>query len=901
MNMFKYLLLFALFVFSGAQLFSQSFNSLNSETGAYLRGGNFINADEGFIFGGNGVIKKTSDKGATWELVNSPTLGTPWGGFFLNSEMGWISSDNGYFAKTEDGGISWVQKTITSYSNERITDVKFFNENIGYASGGDGHLFYTNNGGETWIEKYYEAGLSPIFFYSIYILSESAAFAAAGNSRIYRTTNSGGTWSEVNYKSGGEELNNLYFVGNTGYAVGDKGLILKSTNGGSSWFDISYATESELRGVYFIDENTGYISGNDGVLIKTENGGSSWSKINLGTTNTLYFMTGFSENVYLGGAGGSLYSNVVLPSTIEVVYPNGGEIITERTTMTIEWKASNFEGDVLIALNRNGNTDFTIGSALSINESFHWSIPDSLIEDSTYSIFISSIDDPNINDGSDSLFTIQPQRNIVSVDSNPSEGGNVVGAGEYVFGENVTLTAEPTDSYNFVNWTSNEVELATEKIFEFTIDRDTNIVANFVFDDSPAEITINFPEIISDTIGAEMDIPVYLDFSKSTEFESFEFELNYDPSIINIQSIVLDSSVIENFDTLSNRNQVGNIHFTGASSEVVSSEGLFLTLKTVFHQVGITNLEWSYFFFNEGTPIATPINGLIEVLDIPRNCGDVTNDGFVTNEDATWILRHGVKLSPQFPLIEEDSLAADVTANGWISAFDAAQVLKDVVGLNRTFNCDEPLRRKSDPLVADWDWNIVETTEGAVIPLNLRIETGELQAMDLEIDIPSGFNFSDISYRNSDWLHLTNPKEGKLYVSMIGSGIRGNAELGVINFTGKGDINQFKAEAHLNEQTVISLKNEALQEKPANFVLHQNYPNPFNPSTTISYDIPEQGAVQLIIYNALGQQVAVLENAVKQAGTYQVKWDASNNASGIYVYKITFANTVLTKKLMLIK
>ncbi|MEP1306413.1 MAG: T9SS type A sorting domain-containing protein [Balneola sp.] len=636
-------------------------------------------------------------------------------------------------------------------------------------------------------------------------------------------------------------------------------------------------------------------------MIKTENGGSSWSVVNLATTNTLYFMTGFTENVYLGGAGGSLYSNVVLPSTIEVVYPNGGEVFTERTTINIEWEASNFEGDVVINLLNNDVLNEEIGVTSSSDGIFEWLIPESLIEDSTYTIEIYSVDDRTIHDESDSEFTIRPQRNTVSVSSNPIEGGSIEGAGEYIFGENVILTAVPADSYNFINWTSDDIELGTVPTLEFTIDRDTSIIANFVFDDSPAQITVSFPDTISDTVGAEIDIPVFLEFSKSTAFEAFEFELNYNPSIINIQSIVLDSSVIESFDTLSNRNQVGKIHFTGASSEVVSSEGLFLTLRTVSNQVGNTNLEWSDFFFNEGEPIANPINGFVEVVDIPRNCGDVTNDGFVTNEDATWILRHGVKLSPQFPLIGEDSLAADVTANGWISAFDAAQVLKDVVGLNRNFNCDEPLRSKSDPLIATWNWSVAQEGSAIIIPIDIEINSGELQALGLEVTIPSGFSYSGIENKNSDWFEITNQKEGKLYLSMIGTGVQDKASLGALKFQGNGDTNQFSAIVQLNEQTTLSLTNEFMPEKPASFILHQNYPNPFNPTTTISYSIPIQGLVQLSIYNTLGQQVAVLENGVKQSGTHNVRWDASNQASGIYVYKITFGNTVLTKKLMLIK
>lgn len=85
------------------------------------------------------------------------------------------------------------------------------------------------------------------------------------------------------------------------------------------------------------------------------------------------------------------------------------------------------------------------------------------------------------------------------------------------------------------------------------------------------------------------------------------------------------------------------------------------------------------------------------------------------------------------------------------------------------------------------------------------------------------------------------------------------------------------------------------------FDLHQNYPNPFNPSTTICYSIPENGLVQLSIYNVLGQQVASLINKEQSKGNYKVEFDASSLSSGIYFYRLKSGNFVNTKKLLFLK
>ncbi len=104
-------------------------------------------------------------------------------------------------------------------------------------------------------------------------------------------------------------------------------------------------------------------------------------------------------------------------------------------------------------------------------------------------------------------------------------------------------------------------------------------------------------------------------------------------------------------------------------------------------------------------------------------------------------------------------------------------------------------------------------------------------------------------------------------------------------------------------------------EIPQHFVLYQNYPNPFNPITKIKFSIPTPlsppfakggrtqsgGFVTLKIYDILGREIVVLVNEKKQAGTYEVEWDASNYPSGIYFYRLTAGEYTECKKMVLIK
>lgn len=89
--------------------------------------------------------------------------------------------------------------------------------------------------------------------------------------------------------------------------------------------------------------------------------------------------------------------------------------------------------------------------------------------------------------------------------------------------------------------------------------------------------------------------------------------------------------------------------------------------------------------------------------------------------------------------------------------------------------------------------------------------------------------------------------------------------------------------------------------KPLAFSLGQNYPNPFNPSTTINYTLPEKSFASLTIYNQIGEKVDQLFSGIKEAGSYNIVWNASKLSSGVYFYELKTDNVREIKKLLLLK
>lgn len=90
------------------------------------------------------------------------------------------------------------------------------------------------------------------------------------------------------------------------------------------------------------------------------------------------------------------------------------------------------------------------------------------------------------------------------------------------------------------------------------------------------------------------------------------------------------------------------------------------------------------------------------------------------------------------------------------------------------------------------------------------------------------------------------------------------------------------------------------------FKLLQNYPNPFNPTTSIEYEIPTKGMVEIKIFNINGRLIKTINQEHEKPGSYITKWDGKNNfgnfvASGVYLYQARYDNSIISKRMIFIK
>lgn len=168
----------------------------------------------------------------------------------------------------------------------------------------------------------------------------------------------------------------------------------------------------------------------------------------------------------------------------------------------------------------------------------------------------------------------------------------------------------------------------------------------------------------------------------------------------------------------------------------------------------------------------------------------------------------------------------------------------------------------------------------------VSVDSGEV---DLEIEVQT----------NAYPITLTweiNPANGIEYSFLSDSGLGKISQLNNSN-------NKITFEQ--NSQGKIKLfgkvNNSSNTQIPQKFELFQNYPNPFNPVTTIKFSISKESQVDLSVFNILGEKVKELKNEFMKPGYYEVNFDATHLASGIYFYRIQADAFVQTKKMILVK
>ncbi len=224
---------------------------------------------------------------------------------------------------------------------------------------------------------------------------------------------------------------------------------------------------------------------------------------------------------------------------------------------------------------------------------------------------------------------------------------------------------------------------------------------------------------------------------------------------------------------------------------------------------------------------------------------------------------------------------------------------------NDDFTGDEVIRK--EPMVA-WNWGA-----GRPIPGIPRNNFSARWEGEVESPTSGNYRFSASTINGTAKIFIDGNEVTSSQQIAMTEGVKKKITVEYVHTT--GDAGMYLRWAGSNPTNVIHKKylvpdldalmisneNREETEIPTELKLNQNYPNPFNPSTQIEFSLPENGIIQLKIFNIVGQTVQVLVDEVRNRGIHSVTFDATGLSSGVYFYQLEFNGTIISNKMLLMK
>jgi hypothetical protein len=315
------------------------------------------------------------------------------------------------------------------------------------------------------------------------------------------------------------------------------------------------------------------------------------------------------------------------------------------------------------------------------------------------------------------------------------------------------------------------------------------------------------------------------------------------------------------------------IHFCdGGSSLYVARTAIRLSTTNVF-DFGIEKYSGGGAYLYSTTPFALNTTYLV-VIKYQFNTGSATDD------------------------------IVSLFVNPDLSGAEPAPLLSNSVGNDITTNISSINLRQGSSTAAPTvqiDGLIVSQSWAGILPVELTSFTASVSNNVVNLRWATATELNNTGFQversaeNSGWTKIG-------YVSGNGNSNSNKSYSYTDNTISKsGKYNYRLKQIDVNGSYKYYTASEVNFVAPSVFTLNQNYPNPFNPSTIISYSIPNASNVKLLVYNAIGQVVSVLENGSKEAGIYNVSFNASDLPSGLYFYQIEAGQFSQTRKMMLVK
>lgn len=673
---------------------------------------------------------------------------------------------------------------------------------------------------------------------------------------IFRSSNGGNTWAS--YTMPGVNFKCVYSFNNDVWFSGDNGKVYKTLKTSTAVSTVDLGITNSINSVYFINENDGFLCGSGGIVYKTNNGGANWTLSNSGISNVKLNSISFADaqKGIVVGDNGMVYITV-----------NGGTSWTPEVTGTAKnlTKVKYFTDGISIV--------GEYGTLLMKYGSSNWtSVNTRIVTD------IRGVTGTNVN-------------NV-----------HICGGGGFI-------RNNKANDARFYTFEANPMIANLVDIFYY------NDNLGFAVSSLNNAIikTTNAGTLWSLTAGATMS---YQWQSRLSAGGGIGNNLCPHPFNRDAMFVVYGSTVYvsrnrgENWSSIATVTGGGNAHsfyvspldtnvwmvaIAGSTDKVMRSSN--------YGQTWTTSISMN--FSNYGQPLEMDQNNPSTYYFAPDGGGFYRSidDGKTFSEiSGNYPFR-----SPCDILVMWDSSNVVFVGDG-VTGSGQAKIFKSVnggvnwtdvrtVGSSESPSMCNGVFKQSDVYATEWSGSNWYESEDYGSTWNITFNTGfsgwgsGVCFEDPNVILIGNYGSqSAFTYNGHDYTTIGG-------LSGAGAGIMVFEKNLVINMQTSS---LFKLRVNYNVITSVN-ENIFSTEIPTNFNLHQNYPNPFNPSTTIKFDLPNSGNISLKVYNELGKEIETLSDGFKNAGSYEINFDASGLSSGIYFYKLVTDGAAVTKKMLLVK
>lgn len=726
------------------------------------------------------------------------------------------------------------------------------------------------------------------------------------------------SWTPVHEPAFSGFINDLQFLSqNEGWAVGSNGILKYTSDGGFTWTSKTPSGHENtiFDSVHFLDEDHGWVGSRSALLLVTTDGGDTWDEVDFQNLDKLghlevnqfrrvqflnadtgYMLTGRHNNQYIlrsddGGQNWVVQDSLIGGNWLDFDFYNEdrGVIVSNSAT------GNRYTHDG--GSNWDATSDLTGVSNLTLLNAVRWMSEDHVIVMGQGNAFQSLTTTAFYSDDAGETFTASTFDPETTVD--------VFLALQVLDDESAIAVGHDRTTRPVVAHTNNGgVTWTTEKLDKNVQFQGLAMAGSRVFARGSSSHLL-----YSDDQGATFN---WLEINPYSEIQNIVVTADEEIFAINGNSgVYVFNSLLGEFEysgsALHNSPSRGNTTFftdmnTGfmlkANRQIVKTEDGGQTWTTVLDDIpnNLNNRAGGIWFTDDDTGYAW----------MSKNTGTAYFIYKTTDGGDSWS--------------EHLDFTGPANVAGVMKFFDSDTGLiagprRNVIWTDNAFESattifvDDPFPEDFSATADFRDMVIVDATTAWAVGNGFIVKTEDTGATWTLVDHgieESDDNFFGLAADSDNIIAVTfggyivaSTDGGENWVgdgTFFGDRILISAAAHGTNFM----VGSTNGEVFVSEVADVSSELVSL-ERPQQISLTQNYPNPFNPSTNITFSLPATQHATLSVYNALGQQVAVLVDATLPAGSHQVAFDASRLSSGVYIYRLNTSSASLSRTMMLVK